>query len=89
MGTEAFRVFLYLNARLDFENLIVVPQTEIAAALSMKQAAASRAIRLLVGKQIIVCGSGGPGGDAKPALLYQASEEPGVRRSRQCGLRVR
>jgi hypothetical protein len=56
MGTEAFRVFLYLNARLDFENLIVVPQTEIAAALSMKQSAVSRAIRLLVGKQIILRG---------------------------------
>jgi hypothetical protein len=56
MGTKAFRVFLYLNARLDFENLIVVPQTEIAAALGMKQPAISRAIKLLVSKQIILRG---------------------------------
>lgn len=56
MGTEAFRVFLYLNARLDFENLIVVPQTEMAAALAMKQPAISRAVKLLTDKEIILRG---------------------------------
>jgi hypothetical protein len=56
LGLEAWRVFAYLNSRLDFENLIVVPQTEIAAALSMKPPAISRAIRLLVSKQIILRG---------------------------------
>jgi hypothetical protein len=56
MGAEALRVFLYLNARLDFENLIVVPQIEIAAALVMKPPAVSRAVRLLTGKQIILKG---------------------------------
>jgi hypothetical protein len=56
LGTEAFRVFLYLNARLDFENLIVVQQTEIAAALGIKPQAVSRAMRLLAGKQIILRG---------------------------------
>lgn len=56
MGTETFRVFLYLNARLDFENLIQVPQTEIAAALGMKRPSVNRAIRLLETKQIILRG---------------------------------
>jgi hypothetical protein len=56
MGTEAFRVFLYLNARLDFENLIVVPQGEIAAALNMKRQAVGRAVKLLVDKRIILRG---------------------------------
>lgn len=56
MGAEALRVFLYLNARLDFENLIQVPQIEIAAALRMKPPSVSRAIRLLEAKQIILAG---------------------------------
>lgn len=56
LGAEAWRVFAYLNARLDFENLIVVQQTEIAAALDMKPPAISRAMRLLAGKQIILKG---------------------------------
>jgi hypothetical protein len=56
MGTEAFRVFLYLNARLDFENLIQVPQKEMSEALRMKQPAISRAIRLLTSKQILLKG---------------------------------
>jgi hypothetical protein len=56
MGTEAFRVFLYLNARLDFENLIVVPQNEIAAALTMKRPSVSRAVKLLADKQIVLRG---------------------------------
>jgi hypothetical protein len=54
MGAEAFRVFLYLNSRLDFENLILVPQTEIAEALGMKRPSVSRAIKLLVTKEIII-----------------------------------
>jgi hypothetical protein len=56
MGTEAFRVFLYLNARLDFENLIQVPQTDIAVALGMTKQSVNRAIRLLEAKQIILRG---------------------------------
>jgi hypothetical protein len=56
LGTEAFRVFLYLSARLDFENLIVVPQAEIATALSMKRQAVGRALKLLAGKGIILRG---------------------------------
>jgi hypothetical protein len=56
LGLQAWRVFAYLNSRLDFQNLIQVPQTEIAAALRMKPAAVSRAIRLLADKQIILRG---------------------------------
>jgi DNA-binding transcriptional ArsR family regulator len=56
IGLQAWRVFAYLNSRLDFENLILVPQTEIAAALRMKQPAVSRAIKLLADKQIILRG---------------------------------
>jgi hypothetical protein len=56
MGTEAFRVFLYLNSRLDFENLILVPQTDMAAALGMKRQAIGRAVKLLADKQIILRG---------------------------------
>lgn len=56
IGLEAWRVFAYLNARLDFDNLIAVQQTEIATALGMKPPAISRAIRLLTGKRIILRG---------------------------------
>ena len=56
MGTEAFRVFLYLNARLDFENLIQVPQIEIATALGMTKQSVYRAVKLLETKQIILSG---------------------------------
>jgi hypothetical protein len=54
IGGEALRVFLYLSGRLDFENLIVVPQVEVAKALNMRPQAVSRALKLLVGKGIIV-----------------------------------
>jgi hypothetical protein len=56
LGLQAWRVFAYLNSRLEFENLIQVPQTEIANALRMKPAAVSRAIRLLSDKKIILRG---------------------------------
>jgi hypothetical protein len=56
LGAEAWRVFAYLNARLDFENLIIVQQTEIADILGMKPQAVSRAMRMLIGKQIILRG---------------------------------
>jgi hypothetical protein len=56
LGLEAWRVFAYLNARLDFENLIIVQQTEIAAALSMPRQSVYRAMKLLIRKQIILRG---------------------------------
>jgi biotin operon repressor len=54
IGAEALRVFLYLNGRLDFENLIAVPQVEVAEALGMTRQSVNRAIKLLVAKGIIV-----------------------------------
>jgi hypothetical protein len=56
IGAEALRVFLYLNARLDFENLIVVKQAEIVEALAMKRQAVGRAVKVLADKQIILRG---------------------------------
>jgi hypothetical protein len=56
MGLEAWRVFAYLNSRLDFENLILVPQTEMATALTMKRPLVSRAVKLLTDKEIILRG---------------------------------
>jgi CTP-dependent riboflavin kinase len=53
---ETFRVFIYLNARLDFDNLINVPQSEIAKALDMKQPNVSRAIKKLEELGIIIRG---------------------------------
>ena len=53
---ETFRVFIYLNARLDFDNLISVPQKEIAAALKMRQSNVSRAIKKLEELGVIIRG---------------------------------
>jgi DNA-binding MarR family transcriptional regulator len=44
---EVFRVFLYLDARLSFRNLIQIPQTEIAEDLGMRKQHVNRAIRKL------------------------------------------
>ncbi len=56
MTGQAFRVFLYLCSRLDFENYIQVPQVEIATELSIGTAKVSRAIALLESKQILMRG---------------------------------
>lgn len=53
---EAFRVFMYLCSRIDFENYIQVPQKEIAADLELKSPNISRAISLLEKKRIIIRG---------------------------------
>lgn len=54
IGSGALRVFLYLNGRLDFDNLIAVQQKEIAADLNMDKGSVSRAMKLLLQKQIIL-----------------------------------
>jgi hypothetical protein len=51
---EVFRVFLYLDARLNFRNLIQVPQTEIAEELGMRKQHVNRAIRKLESLGIIL-----------------------------------
>lgn len=53
---EPKNVFFYLCARLDFENFIRVPQTEICEALGMKKTNVSRAVKLLETKGIIIKG---------------------------------
>lgn len=51
---EHLRIFMYLCARLDFENWIQQSQKEIAEALGMQKQNVSRAIKLLVQKYIIL-----------------------------------
>lgn len=57
VGLEVYRVFMYLNARLDFHNVICVPQTEIAKFLDMKPQNVNRAIKKLVELGILIPGS--------------------------------
>jgi hypothetical protein len=51
---EPHRVLWLLLGRLDFENWIHVPQSEVARALEMQRSHVSRAIKLLVKKGIIL-----------------------------------
>jgi hypothetical protein len=53
---EHHKVFMYLCSRLDFDNFIQVPQTEICEVLVMKKPNVSRAIALLVSKDILIRG---------------------------------
>lgn len=56
LGNEVLRVFLYLNARLDFENVIQVPQVEIATDLGMQRQNVNRAIKVLEREGILLRG---------------------------------
>ena len=56
VGLEVYRVFMYLNARLDFHNIIRVPQVEIAKALGMRAPNVSRAVKKLVDLGILIPG---------------------------------
>ena len=53
---EALRVINYMFARLDYENYIRVTQADIARALDMKPSNVSRAVKLLIDKDILVLG---------------------------------
>ncbi len=53
---EAFRVLMFLMARLDFENWIQVSQKEIAEKLNMHKQNISRAVKLLQSKEILIRG---------------------------------
>lgn len=53
---EPMRVFWYLVKRLDFENYIRVPQSEIVEALGMKKQNVSKAISLLESKGVLLRG---------------------------------
>lgn len=53
---ETYRVLLFLLSRLDFENWIQVPQTEIAERLEMHKQDVNKAVKLLESKGIILRG---------------------------------
>lgn len=56
VGEQALRVFLYLNARIDFENLIQVPQIEISEALKMDKTNVNKAMKKLIDLGIVLRG---------------------------------
>lgn len=56
LGGEALSVFLLLCGKLDFENLIVVNQTELAKQLGTQQPGISRAIARLVEEGVVLQG---------------------------------
>jgi DNA-binding transcriptional ArsR family regulator len=53
---ETYRVLFFICARLDFENWVQISITEIANELDLKQPSASRAIKVLEEKEIILRG---------------------------------
>jgi DNA-binding transcriptional regulator GbsR (MarR family) len=53
---EAYRVLFFICARLDFENWVQVPVTEIAQELDLRQPNVSRAMKVLEDKEIILRG---------------------------------
>ena len=56
LGNQALRVFIYLNGRLDFQNVIQVEQTEIAQVLGMQKQNVNQAIKRLEEFGIIIRG---------------------------------
>ncbi len=53
---ESYRVLFFICARLDFENWVQIPITEIAQELDLKQPNVSRAMKILEEKGIILRG---------------------------------
>lgn len=53
---EALRVLMYTFANLDYENYVRVSQSEISEKLKLRKQNVSRAIRVLVEKQILLEG---------------------------------
>lgn len=56
LGKEDFRVMAALMARLDFENLIQVPQSEVALKLGMQRQNVNRSIKRLIDLELILEG---------------------------------
>jgi DNA-binding MarR family transcriptional regulator len=56
MTGQTYRVFLYLCSRLDFDNFMQVPQTEIAEELKIGKTKVSPAIALLTAKGVLIQG---------------------------------
>lgn len=56
LSGETFRVLMHLLSTLDFENYILIQQSEIAEKLGMKRSNVSRAIKQLLERGILVKG---------------------------------
>lgn len=57
LSGETFRVLMKLLSDLDFENYILIPQSEVAKELDMQRSHVNRAIKQLLDKGIIVRGA--------------------------------
>jgi len=55
-SAEAMRVLWYMVGRLDFENFIQVPQTEIAEELGMHKQHVNRAVKILIDRGVLLRG---------------------------------
>lgn len=53
LGEEAYRVLMYAIATLDYENLLVMNQTEAAGEMRMKQQNFGRALNKLIAAEVI------------------------------------
>ena len=56
LPNEQYRVLMYLMSKLDWENYIRITQESISDALKMKQPAVSRAIKGLLGRDVLTEG---------------------------------
>ncbi|MES8270788.1 helix-turn-helix domain-containing protein, partial [Cutibacterium acnes] len=56
LGAQEYRVLLALMARLDFENLLVLSQAELAEQLGMQKQNVNRAVRRLVSLGVLLEG---------------------------------
>ena len=54
LGSEAKDVFLFILGRMDFSNMVTMPQVEIARQLGMKKQNVSRAIKTLLEKGVLI-----------------------------------
>lgn len=53
---QPMRVLLFLFARLNFENYVAIPQTEVSEVLGMRKERVSEAIRKLLDKGVLIKG---------------------------------
>ena len=53
LGAEAMKVFLFLLGHIEYENLLVISQVEIARELEMKKQNVSRAIKTLITENVL------------------------------------
>lgn len=56
LSGETFRVLMHLLSTLDFENYILIQQSEVAEKLEMKRSNVSRAVKQLLERGILVKG---------------------------------